>query len=140
MNPYKIDRIINGLTTTIVILGVVLALSPVAKAESTKGPSLIWSTKASAVSNSTAALSTGHTQRAIKLATEALDKVKGADRVIALHNLCLAHLDRQDAAAANPFCAAALSEAPEALGPRTETLVVGNIERARQVQAASSGN
>lgn len=140
MSPRKMDRIFNGLAVSVMALGLALALSPVAKAESGDRPSLIWSSKSSAISNSTAALSTGHTQRAIKLATGALESAKGADRVIAIHNLCLAHLDRNDVAAASPHCAAAVTEAPEVLGSKTQGIVTANIERARQAQAASAGN
>lgn len=99
---------------------------------------LVWSTKSSGVSDSTVALSNGNYPRAIKLASGALENAAGVDRVVALHNLCLAHLHQGDAEAAAPHCNAALAEAPVSLNTKTMRRVLGNIEQSRETQTAES--
>lgn len=91
----------------------------------------VYAAKGSAVANSTSALSIGHMPRAIKLATEALPDATGADRVIALQNLCIAHLEQGNRAAAEPNCAAATNEAPSVFSGKNERMIVSNIAKAR---------
>jgi len=95
----------------------------------------VWSSRGSAVANSTSAMSIGHMPRAIRQATEALESAQGPDRVVALHNLCIAHLERGNATAAEPSCTAALNEAPAVFAPKTERIITTNIARARSINA-----
>lgn len=95
----------------------------------------VWSSKGSAVANSTAAMSIGHMPRAIRQATEALESAQGPDRVVALHNLCIAHLERGNATAAEPSCTSALNEAPAVFAAKTERIINANIARARSLHA-----
>jgi hypothetical protein len=107
------------------------ALVPgVAGADETVKPTPVWAERSIAVGNSTAALATGRTLRAIRLAASAVDRVDGHDRVVALHNLCLAWLIRGDGALAAGYCDAALHEVAET--PRFEHIVRANIGMAQQ--------
>ena len=127
----------NSHRSTGLFAALILALS--ATVTSADPTSYVWSARSSAVSNSTAALAQGHEQRAIRLAADSLANAKGADRVIALHNLCLAHLKQQEPSAAAPHCAAALTEAQAAFGDKTKRIVVNNIEQAQRAQSADAG-
>ena len=94
----------------------------------------VWSVSSAPVSNSTAALATGHTKRAIRLATRALGAVSGPDRVIALHNLCLAWLADGEPAKADPHCTEAIVAiaGEPGLSPKDQAAILANIELARR--------
>lgn len=101
-----------------------------------KNATWLWSSQSNLVTNSTAALAVGRTGRAIALAKKALEKVDGGDRMIALHNLCLAWLTRGELATAEPYCTEAVVAAAGgeqiAVSPRSAATVLANVELARR--------
>ncbi|MDX2144136.1 MAG: hypothetical protein SFV19_12330 [Rhodospirillaceae bacterium] len=133
MTPRTLDNVFNVLAISLIVLGLSVAVGGVAHAEpAVAAPKLIWSAKTAMVIKSTNALAKGDTAAAINLASEALTRVQGKDRVIAQHNLCLAHLQRNDTAGAAAHCAAARALAPEAANARIARNVIANIEMSEQ--------
>ena len=132
MTISKISKALGAAALAVVLTGTGLGLN---QAVAAGKYTWIWASKGTSVASSTAAMAIGHMPRAIRLATEALDGATGPDRVIALHNLCLARLEQGHPAKAEPSCAAALKEAPAAFAPKTERLIVANIARARSLNA-----
>jgi hypothetical protein len=117
------------------VLIAALAALPAAAAP-VKNATWLWSSQSNLVTNSTAALAVGRTGRAIALAEKAVEQTTGSDRMIALHNLCLAWLGRGDAATAEPYCndaiAATDAGSTTAASPRTVAILLANIETARR--------
>jgi hypothetical protein len=99
-------------------------------------PVPIWAQLSIRVGNSTSALVTGHTRRAIRLASTAVDRVAGHDRIVALHNLCLAWLKEGDTTTARGYCDAALRDVGD--NPKLAELVRANIGAAQQTLVAEA--
>ncbi|MDX2221631.1 MAG: hypothetical protein SFV21_02715 [Rhodospirillaceae bacterium] len=115
------------------VLIAALAALPAAAAP-VKNATWLWSSQSNLVTNSTAAMAVGRTGRAIALAEKALEKTGGSDRMIALHNLCLAWLSRGDAATAEPYCndAVVAASTDEVASSRTTSILLANVETARR--------
>lgn len=95
-------------------------------------PVTIWSARAPLVNSATSALAAGHMTRAARLAQAAqTSSPHAADKLIAVHDLCLALIRQGKTAAAADPCraaiqgAAALSSADDALAQRRGALVSG---------------
>jgi len=94
----------------------------------------LWSATSPAVNRSTEALATGHAVRAVRLAkTAALTARQDADRLIAVHNLCLALLAGRAATDAGPHCHTALRtpESFKVIRERGALLVMSDSAPAR---------
>ncbi|MDX2142135.1 MAG: hypothetical protein SFV19_02160 [Rhodospirillaceae bacterium] len=120
------------------VLASVLSLAvfaPAARADETR-PTPIWAEQSILVGQSTAALVTGHTRRAIRLASSAVDRVTGHDRIVALHNLCLAWLKHGEQNTASGYCDAAVRDIAE--NPQLDRVVRANISAAQRTLLAQA--
>ncbi|MCB2107336.1 MAG: hypothetical protein KDE14_06520 [Rhodobacteraceae bacterium] len=130
-----------------IMLALAMGLGPAAAGDGAPpNTTWLWSKTSAAVSNSTAALATGRFDRAIRLALRAVANDTGPDRVIAVHNLCLAWLAKDQPDAADPYCVEAIVAIAGESGLSTEqqVAVLENIEhmqrqhpRARMLQLAA---
>jgi hypothetical protein len=141
-------RIDNSLN--IIVLAMVLAVSfaAVGAAQPAEAKPVQWLTAETSIpaAQSTAALIQGHPARATAMAARALDRAQGYDRVVALHNLCVALLRQDQATRAAPACEEAMKIAaasPQRINGRSVSdIVLSNIgrERSGQINLARSGN
>jgi hypothetical protein len=99
-----------ALGTSVVLSTVILATlaMPAAHAE-TQGFTPIWSDTSETLNRSTQALAEGQAVLAVRLAKETkADALSYGDRLIAAHNLCIAHVG-QNVKLAEPYCREAMS-------------------------------
>jgi hypothetical protein len=136
-------RIDNSLN--IIVLALVLAVSfaAVGLAQPAEAKPVQWLPAEASIpaAQSTAALVQGHPARAQIMAERALEQAQGYDRVVALHNLCVAWLRRGEAERAAPHCDEAVKTAaalPRRLDGRAlSDVIFANIARERSSQAAA---
>jgi len=99
----------NIIAVFLMLAGTLLAPPAAAQAPQTEW---LWSARAPVVNRSTEALAAGHTARAVRFALLARNSAPAAaDRLIAVHNLCLALIGNADAAASEDHCRSAVHEA-----------------------------
>jgi hypothetical protein len=100
-----------GLTAAALLVAAFALQATAAEAE-TRTPQAIqwvWSATSPATNKATSALAAGHVARGLRLSRAAITAAStAADRLIAVHNLCLAHLAQGDLAGADAHCRAAL--------------------------------
>jgi hypothetical protein len=102
VNAMKNNRFYGFLTATLLILAVPI---PVHAGDSIQW---LWSSTEARVNRSTEALAGMRSQRAVRLATAAMNAALPTDRLIARHNLCIAFLMTRRMVSAEPHCRAAL--------------------------------
>lgn len=136
-------RIDNSLNIIVLTLVLAVSFAAVGAAQPAEAKPVHWlpADTSIAVAQSTAALAQGHPARAAAAAARALDQTHGYDRVVALHNLCVALLRRGETERAAPHCDAAVKAAavtPQRLdGRAVSDIVFANIARERSGQAAA---
>jgi hypothetical protein len=129
-----IDNLLNIIMLTLLfsVSFVVIASAQTAQSAQVQW---LWPVQSVAVSQSTTALVLGHHGRAIRMAERALARTEGHDRVVALHNLCIAYLRSGELTSAIPQCNSALSAAgagaQQGSGQSTFAIVKANIDRER---------
>jgi hypothetical protein len=74
-----------------------------------QGQDWLWSRTSVVVNRSTEALASGHAARAQRFSTVAAQTTSATDRMIALHNLCIALLNQNKTEGAQTACRDALS-------------------------------
>jgi len=136
-------RIDNSLN--IIVLALVLAVSfaAVGMAQPAEARPVQWlpAENSIATAQSTTALVQGHPARAVAAAERALGHSEGYDRVVALHNLCVALLRQGATERAAPHCDEAMKAAaalPQRFdGRAVSEIVFANIARERNGRAAA---
>jgi len=111
MNNLGFFRVLGFTAMTLIAAAVALqaTAAEIRPAQTPHSVQWIWSATSLAANNATAALAAGRTARAIRLAnTVAETAALPSDRLIALHNLCLARLAQGDIARADTHCRTAL--------------------------------
>lgn len=111
----KMFLTVLGLQAALSILTILALMAKPAHAESVQNPiqnitpkvTWVWSSTSVEVNNATSALASGHPARAVRFAS-AVTTENQADRLLASHNLCLAHLAQRDVTTAEAHCRAAL--------------------------------
>jgi len=98
----------------------------------------IWTADAPVLNHSTAALVMGRHARAIHFAAKALPH-STAERAVAAHNLCLAHLSLGAAAEAEMHCRAALGADDATVVWKYGSATIGNPAAFAQDQAQVNG-
>ncbi len=132
------SRIENSLN--IITLGSILGLSLMAApamADSRDTIEALWPDRSIHVSQSTRALVVGREAKAVVIAENALKRLDGYDRVVALHNICVGNLRLGQTEAAAAACDAALAAAVPAPGAPErfrvlQAKVEANIAEARR--------
>jgi hypothetical protein len=135
----RLDHALNIIVLALVLAVSLAALSP-ARAGEPAQPVWLWPQQSIAVAQSTSALVTGRPERAAKFALRGLKDSAGYDRVVALHNLCLALVRLEETDRAQPVCDSAMTAAlalERKVGePALFDIVEANIARERGIAAA----
>ena len=110
MNNIGFFRVL-GFTAAVLVAAALALQATAAEIKSSAQPNIqwVWSVTSLEVNSATSALASGHLTRAARIAGNAAATVSSpADRLIAVHNLCLARLAQGDIVAAEAHCRAAL--------------------------------
>lgn len=116
MNNLGFFRMLGFMAAALIAAAVALQATAAEMEPETSHPiQWIWSATSPAANNATSALAAGRTTRAIRLASAVVESAPHAsDRLIALHNLCLARLTQGDITRADIHCRTALLSADNA--------------------------